>query len=407
MRMRSRLSACQYVSEDTKKPVILPKDHPVTTLLINHYHKKFNHQNHEAIINEIRQKFVISRLRSRYRTIRRNCQMCKNELSTPQPPMMADLPPERLAAFSRPFTHVGVDFFGPMDVVIGRRKEKRWGMIAICLTTRAVHVELANSLSTDSCIIALRNFIARRGTPRTIRSDRGTNFVGASRALDKLRKITQEEISKEFVSVETNWAFNPPLSPHMGGSWERLIRSLKRNLMAIRPSRTPSEEVLRNMLTEVENTLNARPLTHVPVDDDSSPALTPNHFLLGSSNGMKPLVPLDDRGDLLKQNWRMSQALATQFWKRWLSEYLPEITRRTKWYVDTKPIAVDDVVIIVDPNLPRNCWPKGRIIATHPGKDGRIRSATVKTVNGVYDRPVSKLAVLDVRRDGEQVNLSH
>lgn len=95
----------------------------------------------------------------------------------------------------------------------------------------------------------------------------------------------------------------------------------------------------------------------------------------------------------------MSHALAAQFWKRWLSDYLPEITRRTKWFVDTKPIALDDIVIIVDPNLPRNCWPKGRIIGVNTGKDGRIRSATVKTANGVYEIPVTKLAVLDVRRD--------
>lgn len=405
MRMRSRLSACQYVSEATKKPVILPKNSHVTTLLITHYHTKFNHQNHETVINEIRQKFVISHLRSRYRTVRTNCQFCKNERTSPQPPLMADLPTERLAAFSRPFTHVGIDFFGPMEIVIGRRKEKRWGMIVICLTTRAVHVELANSLSTDSCIIAIRNFIARRGTPRSIRSDRGTNFIGASRILDKVQKAYQEDqIMKEIVNAETSWTFNPPLSPHMGGSWERLIRSLKRNLMAICPSRTPTEDVLRNLLIEVESTLNARPLTHVPIDDEESPAITPNHFLLGSSNGSKPLVPLDDSAALLKQNWRTSQALAAQFWKRWISEYLPEITRRTKWYADTKPIAIDDIVIIVDPNLPRNCWPRGRIVATHIGKDGRIRSATVRTTNATYERPVTKLAVLDVRRDGEQVN---
>lgn len=315
---------------------------------------------------------------------------------------MADLPAERLAAYTHPFTHVGVDYFGPMEVAIGRRTEKRWGMIVICLTTRAIHIELANSLNTDSCIIALRNFMSRRGTPRTIRSDRGTNFIGASRELKKLHEaINYEEVTKEFVTAETSWSFNPPLAPHMGGSWERLIRSLKKNLMAICPSRKPSEEVLRSVLIEVESTLNSRPLTHVPIDNESSPALTPNHFLLGSSDGSKPFTSLDDSGALLKQNWRTSQALANQFWKRWLSDYLPEITKR---FVDSKPITLNDVVVIVDSNLPRNCWPKGRVIATHPSKDGRIRSATVRTASGVYDRPVSKLAILDVRCGEEQAD---
>ncbi|XP_062538488.1 uncharacterized protein LOC134206780 [Armigeres subalbatus] len=251
----------------------------------------------------------------------------------------------------------------------------------------------------DNKEMALRRFFSLE---KRLRKDPELAVALHQKILGKLQtKIDSDKILKEFVSADTSWTFNPPLAPHMGGGWERLIRSLKRNMMAICPSRTPSEEVLRNVFAEIENTLNSRPLTHVPVEDDASPALTPNHFLLGSSNGTKPLVSLNDSGALMKQNWRTSQALAAQFWKRWLSEYLPDITRRTKWYTDTKPISMGDIVIIVDPSLPRNCWPKGRIISTNVGRDGRIRSATVKTVSGVYERPVTKLAVLDVRRDGE------
>lgn len=95
------------------------------------------------------------------------------------------------------------------------------------------------------------------------------------------------------------------------------------------------------------------------------------------------------------------QVQANRFWKRWVADYLPEITRRTKWFTDTKPIEINDLVVVVDPKLPRNCWPKGRIICTHPGRDGKPRSATVRTANGIYERPVAKLAVLDVGRDPE------
>ncbi|KXJ76372.1 hypothetical protein RP20_CCG009760 [Aedes albopictus] len=315
---------------------------------------------------------------------------------------MADLPPARLAAFSRPFTHVGIDYFGPIKVSVGRRIEKRWGMLATCLTVRAIHIETVHTLSTASCIMALRSFIARRGTPRVIYSDRGTNFVGTSRELcDVESAINEPEIMKEFVSTETEWVFNPPAAPHMGGSWERLIRTVKNNLMSINSSRTLRDEELRNFLVEIENTINSRPLTHVPIDNDSDPALTPNHFLLGSSNGTKPLTLLNDTGVVLKQAYATSQVLANQYWKRWLAEYLPEITRRTKWYTYTKPISIGDVVIIVDPQLPRNCWPKGKIIGVKTARDGQVRSATVRTAHGIYERATTKLAVLDVRRDGE------
>lgn len=132
MRMRTRIAACEYTTEDAKNPIILPRKHHITTLIIQHYHNRYHHQNHETVINELRQKYQIARLRTCYNQVRRNCQKCKNESATPSIPIMADLPPGRLEAFSRPFTHVGIDYFGPIEVVVGRRHEKRWAMLATC-----------------------------------------------------------------------------------------------------------------------------------------------------------------------------------------------------------------------------------------------------------------------------------
>lgn len=84
-----------------------------------------------------------------------------------------------------------------------------------------------------------------------------------------------------------------------------------------------------------------------------------------------------------------------------MTDYMPEITRRTKWFERPKPITVGDVVVIVDPKMPRNCWPKGKIIGTKISADNQVRSATVRTASGIYDRPAIKLAILDVRCDGK------
>ncbi|XP_053698795.1 uncharacterized protein LOC128745743 [Sabethes cyaneus] len=127
-----------------------------------------------------------------------------------------------------------------------------------------------------------------------------------------------------------------------------------------------------------------------------SPVLTPNHFLLGSSNGIRPWVPFGVSSEVLKNRWKLSQILANRFWKLWLRDYLPSITRRTKWFKETKPISINDIVIIVDPNFPRNTWPKGRVIRIKKGSDGQVRSATVQTSSGFYEQPTVKLAVLDV-----------
>ncbi|XP_058816619.1 uncharacterized protein LOC131679884 [Topomyia yanbarensis] len=397
MRIHSRIDACDYADSFTKYPIVLPRGHALTKLVLQEIHEKYHHQCIETFVNETRKKFYIPKVRMECKKIRSDCQRCKIRRAQPIPPAMGDLPEARLAAFVRPFSYIGIDYFGPLQVAVGRRVEKRWGVLVTCLTIRAIHIELAHSLNTDSCIMALRNCFARRGVPIQIMSDRGTNFIGSEKELKKaLAAVDQDKIMKEFTSPTTSWVFNPPASPHMGGAWERLIQSVKKILAEMQPTRLPRDEVLRNSLIEVENIVNSRPLTHVSIDYESSPALTPNHFLVNSSNGLKPLVPFDDHVVALKQSYKTSQLLANIFWRRWVNEYLPTITRRTKWFSPAKPISVGDIVVVVDSNLPRNCWPKGRVIETVLSKDGQVRQATVQTIGGIYQRPAVNIAVLDV-----------
>lgn len=394
--MKGRIDSAKKIVFDTKRPIILCNSHPLTELIVRSYHLRYGHQNFETVINEIRQRFVINRLRPLLKKIRLSCQECKNRAAQPQPPEMSELPFDRMAAFSRPFTYVGVDYFGPLEVKLGRRIEKRWGVLYTCLTVRAIHIEIAHTLSSDSCIMCTRNFICRRGVPIRVWSDNGTNFRGATTELrQELSHLNQEMIKKEFTEFE--WRFIPPGSPHMGGAWERMVRSVKSNLTEVLPNRRPTDELLRSCLLEVENLVNSRPLTHIPIDPEEPEALTPNHFLLGSSSGVKPAGECNDDCLILRKNWRISQNIVDSFWKRWIREVLPELTRRTKWHDPVKPLQIDDVVIIVDPNNRRNTWPMGIIVDTVSGKDGQVRQAVVKTATGLYTRPTVKLAKLDVR----------
>ncbi|XP_062537685.1 uncharacterized protein LOC134206012 [Armigeres subalbatus] len=387
-RIQGRTKACVFVNRDAVEPVILPRQHHITQLIIADAHEKYHHQNHTIIINELLQRYRIPRMKATYHTVRRNCQYCKNQLAKPQPPAMADLPRARLAAFSRPFTYMGVDYFGPILVSVGRHSEKRRGVLATCLTTRAIHLQIAHTLTTSSCVMAIRNVMARRGVPAVIYSDRGTNFQATSKELQTaIQQLNHDKLANEFTTSRTQWIFIPPLSPHMGGAWERLVRTVKQNLAVMQPSRLPTDEVLQNAITEVENIVNSRPLTDIPIDHDDSPVLTPNHFLLGSANGLRSWVAFDDSPTLLKNCYMQSQVMANVFWKQWVRDYLPSITRRSKWFIPAKPIAVGDIVLIVDPKLARNCWPKARVIATHEAPDGQVRRATVQTsTGGIYER---------------------
>ncbi|XP_068158445.1 uncharacterized protein [Drosophila tropicalis] len=187
------------------------------------------------------------------------------------------------------------------------------------------------------------------------------------------RELSQQEIS---------WYFNPPSAPHMGGAWERLVRSVKTVLYRITPNQKFLDESLLTTMAEVEMTVNSRPLTYVSLDDEDQEALTPNH-LLGSSNGEKPIC--DPEQIDYKWSLRQSEMFANLFWKRWVKEMLPNITRRSKWHKKVKPIGVGDIVLIVDENQCRNTWTKGRVVEVTTAEDGQVRQAKMREVTGAGD----------------------
>lgn len=224
LRQDGRIGAARNIENDVKFPIILPKAHKVTELILKYYHEKYHHANVETVINEIRQKYYIPQLRTTARKISRICQWCKVYKSEPSIPKMAPLPAARLSAFERPFSYIGIDFFGPILVKFGRGQTKRWVALFTCMTVRAVHLEVVHTLNTESCIMCFRRFVGRRGAPLEVFSDNGTNFHGAERVL---RNEINRGLSETFTNADTKWFFNPPAAPHMGGAWERLVRSVK------------------------------------------------------------------------------------------------------------------------------------------------------------------------------------
>ncbi|XP_058828497.1 uncharacterized protein LOC131688312 [Topomyia yanbarensis] len=374
LRIDGRIKSAESAPYSAKFPIILPKQHELTKLIINHYHHIYRHANSETVFNELRQRYYVPQLRAAVKRVARDCQWCKISKTRPKVPMMAPLPGARLASFVRPFSYVGLDLFGPLLVKVGRSQAKRWVALFTCLTIRAVHVELVHSLTTEACVMSVRRFVSRRGAPIEIHSDNGTNFQGASRLLqDQISKLN-EELAATFTNLATRWMFIPPGAPHMGGPWERMVRSVKTAIRIV----------------------NSRPLTYLPLDSEEQEALTPNHFLLGSSSGAKqPVVEPINTTAALRSSWNQIQQQVDTFWHRWVREYLPTLTRRTKWFGDVKPIAVGDLVFVVD-DVRRNGWIRGRVQHAVTGQDGRVRQAVVQTSKGLMRRPVSKLALLEV-----------
>ncbi|XP_017469384.1 PREDICTED: uncharacterized protein LOC108361294 [Rhagoletis zephyria] len=391
LRVGGRIDHAESLPMYTRRPIIMPRDHPMSRLITRHYHEMYYHQNQESIICAIRSKYWITNIRGLLKSVKRECQHCKNMGATPKTPLMGQIPEDRLTPYIRPFSYTGLDYFGPIMVSIGRRREKRWVALFTCLTIRAIHLEVARDLSTDAVILCLRNFVNRRGIPVRLRSDRGTNFVGAS----KVEWIClKNDLEAECTRRGIEWVFNSPANPSAGGAWERMVRSVKRVLSFTLKEAAPQIETLQSLLIEAENLINSRPLTHIPIESVDSDPLTPNHFILGCPN----YIQTSDcsKAVCLRKQWRVVQQLKQTFWRRWMLEYLPTLTRRTKWHQRVKPIAIGDVVIICDDNESRGEWKRGIVLEVYPAPDGQVRSALVKTSSGNLRRPASKLAVLDV-----------
>ena len=403
VRVGGRIDKSSSLDWIIKHPIILPKNHPITVLVIRHFHEKVHHGGRDATLNEIRQRgFMIVNASSRVRNEIYKCVTCRRLRGKMGDQRMADLPEERCSE-AAPFTYTGVDMFGPFVIKEGRKELKRYGAIFTCLSSRSIHLESTNSLETDSFILALRRFINRRGEVRQMRSDNGTNFVGASKELQKaVKEMDQMKITDFLLQHNTDWLgweFNTPTASHMGGVWERQIRSCRSILSSLLNNHGQSlnDECFRTVLTEVEAIVNSRPLSVESLNDsDSLTPLTPNLLLTAKSKiVMAPPGDFNKSDIYSRRRWRRVQHLVDEFWCRWRTEYLQSLQARNKWQLKKRNFVVGDVVILKDEGVQRNEWRLARVTEAHQSEGGDVRSVVVQTSTGKnYTRPITKIVLL-------------
>ena len=394
LRVGGRLNR-SAMPEESKHQAILPKKHPIVYLILQQIHGNKGHVGRNHMMAIFHQRFWVAGVNSAARKVIRKCVSCRKQRGTVCSQRMADLPADRVKPDDPPFTKVGIDFFGPFETKRGRSLLKRYGVMFTCLTTRAVHLEMADSLDTDSCINAIRRFVARRGQVTEIRSDNGTNFVGAEKELRReIQKWNQQKINDSLLKQDITWRFNPPTASHFGGVWERQIRTVRQVMTSIIREQALTDEGLRTLFCEVEAIVNSRPLTKTSEDPNDFEALTPNHLLLLKGKPDMPPTITSKNDQYARRRWRQVQYLADLFWRRWTKQYLPQLQVRQKWNRTEENVKVGDVVLVVNNTAPRNCWHMGRVVKTQPDGQGQVRSVEVKTKNGVFLRPVCKLIML-------------
>ena len=156
-----------------------------------------------------------------------------------------------------------------------------------------------------------------------------------------------------------------------------------------------TDSQLLTVLTEVESILNSRPLTHLSDDITDLEPLTPNHILLGRHRNWSSITDVSEADITSRRKWKQVQALTRTFWSRWIKEYLPSLTKRTCWKEKIPNLVVGELVLLEDDDLKRRKWPLGRIVSVSPSADRVVRVAEVRTSNGIYTRPASKLYKLE------------
>ena len=406
LRVGGRVKHSQSMLYSERHPVILPNSCHCVRLLVRHYHKLNSHQGRSANISALRSAGLwIVGCRKVVDSVIRECVCCGRVRRPLESQKMADLPAERVDP-SPPFTYVGCDVFGPFSVRDGRKHSKRYGLLFTCLASRAIHIEVLDDMSTDSFLNGLRCLIAIRGPVRQIRCDRGTNFVGGESELRKQYEtmVSNSDVTSYLLTKSCDFVFNSPHSSHMGGVWERQIRSI-RNILSAQLNRpiTLDSNSLRTIMYEVMSLVNSRPLGIV--QSDTLEPLTPNHILhMKSGIVMPPPGNFDDQTVYSRKRWLKVQSVVTSFWNRWRQEYISNLQVRNKWQTNKRNVQVDDIVIVQDNDMPRSEWKLGKVIECLPSRDGQVRrvkvligdrSSDLKTFKpSVLERPIHKLVVL-------------
>ena len=232
--------------------------------------------------------------------------------------IMADLPKERVTAI-QPFYVTGVDLCGPVSVTLkirGKQPVKMYIAVFVCFTSKAVHLETVNDLSTDSFVCSLNRFIGRRGLPK--------NFVGTANLWSTKN---QNHLKDVTASRGITFRFITPRAPHFGGLWEAAVKAAKNLLLRTLGGEKLTHEVLTTLLVYVEAVLNSRSIVAIGEDHSEELALTPGHLLIGSLTEQPEIGESVSKLGYLSRFQKLS-SLRAYFWDVWRRDYIRSQQKR-------------------------------------------------------------------------------
>ncbi|KHJ89020.1 integrase core domain protein, partial [Oesophagostomum dentatum] len=409
---------------DTKNPIFVDKDSDLARLILRNIHTKNAHCGKEHTLCLVRQRFWIPRPAATFSRYLKNCVICKKSHGLPYgAPDMPPLPKDRVVV-TKPFENVGCDFMGPFQ---SQDNSKLYICLYTCLTTRAVHLEVVENMSAGAFLNSFTRFISRRGVPRLIRTDCGTNFKLGQQIIQQMfdQDVTTGSSLMSYSSNHgINWIFNPPGAPWMGGAWERLVGTVKRAFTKSVGRKKLSFPDLCTVVARIEAIVNTRPLTAVSSTVDEIP-IRPVDFLQKSLQYSLPSADTGDFDDpsydptLIQNVFQVKQAIETaekiseKFWQRWHIEYLTSLRemqtkdRKQHRHAKLRDPRIGEIVLVEQENLPRGSWSYGKIIELVKSNDGFVRSVKLLMPNKhIWHRAISAIYPLEISSTAEELKNS-
>lgn len=389
-----------FYTYDIKHPIVLCSKHHLTKLLFQSKHKELFHAGPQLILPKIRQQFWPLGGRNLSKAVVHACVRCARFNAKSTQPIVGNLPVER-TYLEYPFLSTGVDYTGPVLIADrkgrGCRLQKAYICVFVCLSIKAIHLELVTDITKEAFLAAFNRFISRRGKPQNIYSDNGTTLiVGAHNELSKFLNSNNPYIQSFLADLNINFNFIPPYKPHFGGIWEAAVKSVKTLLRRVLTLTHLNYEELSTCLYQIEAILNSRPLTPVSTEPSDLTYLSPAHFLIGRPLTSVPYPPLQDANLNYIQRYQRIEKLRQHFWSRFSQEYIYQLQHKTKWHTSHGELKVGDMVLVRDSTAPPLLWLLGRIMKLSKGTDSAARVAEVKTKKGLILRSFNNLCPLPV-----------
>ena len=419
LRAYGRLSTSETIPREQSTPILLPRGRMTRLILQDIHERNLQHTGGKETLKSVAlQKYIFRTPTQLSKETIAACLRCQKRFPKKLHQQMAPLPDVRIGHIRvSPFQRIGIDLAGPFTLKIGRgmRTAKSWVVLFTCSVIRAIHMELVLSNSADDLFQAFWRFVARRGVPEHINSDNAGNFVATDRLLQETREATQKmlpELRRQTLKrwPHIQWEKNPPVAPHWGGHYERLVGSLKTAMNAAMEKTSNNLSIMQfcTFLCQIEAMVNARPLIRTSDDINDDNYLSPADFLLATRKVTDLVYPRQlNKGRpqyVDGESWQALQKEQDELWTKWLKYYRTTLHETKKWHrpADEEP-QKDDICYIVDPESKRGQWPLAKVIQVYrrstrnsagEEKEGRVYRVRLQTEKGEKERDIRSLVLL-------------